>query len=81
MDSAGDAYVHYRSPVSGKQKYHICTMDFTTKYVADKLKQKSVMSLTKKDQIKVFCWDLDDFKNIDVRQVTQVIPLNQVING
>lgn len=82
MDTAGDAYVYYKSPVSGKQKYHICTMDFSTEYINKKLKEQTTGSIPlKPGTIKVFCWDLDDFKRIDVASVQQIVPLNSVITN
>lgn len=80
MNEAGDAYVYYRSTVSNKQKYHICTMELFdgNKYIADKLAKRS-LSIPKPGQVKVFCWDLDDFKNIDVSQVVSVVPLSSAL--
>jgi hypothetical protein len=81
MDEAGDAYIYYTSPVSKKSKYHIGTLDFTNcTYISDKNVSKN-HSVVKEGQVKVFCWDLDDFKNIDLSYITKVVPLNDVLNG
>ncbi len=82
MDTCGDAYIYYISPVSKKVKYHIGTLEIlhdcnyiNQKYIAKK------HSAVAEGQVKVFCWDLDDFKNIDVATVTKVTPLSEVINS
>lgn len=80
MAAAGDAYVQYISPVSNKQKYHICTLELTDcKYIADKLANRPGMSVPKPGTIRAFCWDLDDFKNIEIAQVVSVIPLSTMV--
>ena len=81
MDEAGDAYIYYTSPVSKKQKYHIGTLDFkASPYTLEKFGLKS-HSETKTGQVKVFCWDLDDFKNIEVAYIYKVVPLAEVLRG
>ena len=80
MLEAGDAYVYYVSPVSNKQKYHICTIELDNcKYIMDKLAQRPSMAAPKIGTIRAFCWDLDDFKNIEVSQVVSVVPLSSVL--
>lgn len=81
MYEAGDAYVYYVSPVSNKQKYHICTLEIDNcKYISDKLAQRPSMSTPKDGSIRAFCWDLDDFKNIEVSTITSVVPLSAMMN-
>ena len=36
IDEAGDAVITYKSLRSRKQKYNICTRDFSTKYIQEK---------------------------------------------
>lgn len=80
MYEAGDAYVHYISPVSKKHKYHICTLEINDcKYIQDKLASRSAMAEPKEGFVRTFCWDLDDFKNIDVSSVTSVVPLSTAL--
>lgn len=77
MYEAGDAYVFYVSPVSNKQKYHICTLDLQgCPYISDKLAQRPSMAEPKIGSIRAFCWDLNDFKNIEVSTVTSVVPMS-----
>lgn len=80
MDEAGDAYVHYVSPVSKKHKYHICTLETENcKYIQDKLAQRPTMAEPKAGSVRAFCWDLDDFKNIDMTSVTSIVPLSTAL--
>lgn len=80
MNEAGDAYVYYVSPISNKQKYHICTIELDNcKYITDKLSQRPAMSVPKPGTVRAFCWDLDDFKNIEISQVVSVVPLSSIL--
>lgn len=81
MAEAGDAYIYYNSPVSKKQKYHIGTVDFAASpYTNEKFLSKN-HSEVKDGQVKLFCWDLDDFKNIEVAYVYKIVPLAEVLRG
>jgi hypothetical protein len=81
MYEAGDAYVYYVSPVSNKQKYHICTLELdNNQYINNKLAQRPSMASPKDGSIRAFCWDLDDFKNIEVSTVTSIVPLSAMLN-
>lgn len=82
MYDSGDAYINYISPISKKLKYHIGTTDFSEKtspYVANKWKAYQNKQEVNNTTVVVFCWDLDEFKYINLSQVTFVIPLNQII--
>lgn len=80
MNRAGDAYVYYVSPVSKKQKYHVCTLELDTcEYIQNKLKARARMADPLVGQVRAFCWDLDDFKIIDVSQVNNVVPLSSML--
>lgn len=81
MYEAGDAYVYYVSLVSNKQKYHICTLELdNNQYINNKLAQRPSMASPKDGSIRAFCWDLDDFKNIEVSTVTSIVPLSAMLN-
>lgn len=81
MYEAGDAYVYYVSPVSNKQKYHICTLELdNNQYINNKLAQRPSMASPKEGSIRAFCWDLDDFKNLEVSTISSVVPLNVMMN-
>lgn len=81
MREAGDAYVYFTSPISNKPKYHICTLELDTcQYIIDKLAVKN-MPEPRDGYIRAFCWDLDDFKNIDVSLVTSITPLATVLRN
>lgn len=80
MDSAGDAYIFFKTSNSPREKYHIGTLDFSTRYIADK-KANEVFRTTEvpDNHVKIFCWDSDNFKLLDVRKVVKVIPLNMMV--
>lgn len=89
MVEVGDGYVYYMSTDSGKSKYYICTLNFKTKYVRDKYVEKygiepPTISKLKKDKtskILCFCWDLNEFKSVNVGKVTTIVPLSSVLNN
>lgn len=82
MDEAGDAYIYYMSPVSKKLKYHIGTIHLDNcDYIRNKSNTKTSSAAVKEGQVRVFCWDLDDFKNIELSYITKIVPLNDVLNG
>ena len=80
MNAAGDAYVYFTSPVSGKQKYHICTADLDNcVYIQNKHNKRGALIAAKSNQVWVFCWDTDNFKLLDTAQVTNVVGLNTMV--
>jgi hypothetical protein len=68
----GDAVVTYRSQVSNKLKYNVCTLDFSTSYI----KKKNNRSTETEDTLLMFCWDTDSYRLIKVSSVVSVTPLN-----
>ena len=81
MADAGDAYVYYLSAISNKHKYHICTLEINScEYILNKLASRSDMPEPKPGFVRAFCWDLDNFRNIEVSSVTNIVPLNSVVN-
>jgi len=89
MNLAGDAYVDYVGKHSGKKKYFIATLNFKTKYVRDIYFSKygtepptmKQLESDKSDKILAFCWDLNDFKSINVNTVVKITPLQDVMEG
>lgn len=72
--SNGDSIVNYRSANSKKLKYIVCTVEFDNAYINLKAKPEE-----QKDKILVFCWDSDNFKQLNTELVTSVEPLNNVL--
>jgi len=73
MALAGDAIVYYTSKNSRKKKYLVCTADLKScKYIKDKLTDNSPLE---RDVVRVYSWDKDAFRLLDVNTVTQVVPL------
>lgn len=79
MDIAGDAIVTYRSPVSKKLKYNVCTLELSNNsYILEK-KQKNTD--VKEGHMLMFCWDTDSFRQINVDSVTNVQPLGTILRN
>jgi hypothetical protein len=71
VEEFGDATITYRSLNSKKLKYNVCTLDFSTPYVAS----KSNRTRETEDTVLLFCWDTDSFRLIRPDTVTSVVPL------
>jgi len=67
----GDCIIDYRSAESQKLKYNVCTLDFTTQYIAEKQNRAKETD----DTILLFCWDTDSFRLIKPANVVKVEPL------
>lgn len=90
MLTHNDAYIHYISSVSQKPKYYVGTLDFTnTEYVRSLYvkKYKTVpptskqIRESKEKDILVFCWDLNDFKRIDIESVVSIEGLSDTLKN
>ncbi len=89
MNMHNDAYVYYNSKVSNKQKYYVCTLEFSTEYVKKAYIKKfnkvppAMREIRKSEEqtILVFCWDLNDFKTIDLNTVTSIEGLSDVLRN
>lgn len=90
MLTHNDAYINYNSKISKKIKYYIGTLDFfNTKYVRDLYVEKykknpPTLKQTREstgENILVFCWDLNDFKNIDVQSIVSVDGLSSTLKN
>lgn len=80
MDDAGDATITYRSPVSKKLKYNVCTLDLTScDYIQEKLQKRTIKE--KEGCALMFCWDTDSFRQINIESVTRVQPLGAVLRN
>lgn len=75
MGEYGDAIITYRSQESNKLKYNVCTMDFSTPYVAAKANRAQETE----DTLLMFCWDTDAYRLIRCDRVTSVVPLAKAL--
>jgi len=73
----GDAIITYRSPKSSKQKYNVCTLDFTTAYI----QKKSTRTNEDEDTVLLFCWDTDSYRLIRFRNVISIVPLSNILKN
>lgn len=73
----GDSVITFRSPVSRKLKYNICTMDFDNRYI----QSKRCKAKPKDDEVLCFCWDTDNFRLIKYDTVIDCTPLNRMLKN
>lgn len=71
----GDATITYRSQESKKLKYNVCTLDFSTPYIAHKQNRAKETD----DTLLMFCWDVDAYRLIKASNVTSVVPLSNAL--
>ncbi len=71
----GDCIIDYISSESQKLKYNVCTIDFSTPYIASKQNRAKESD----DTLLLFCWDTDSFRLIKVANVKKVEPLSQAL--
>ena len=77
IDEAGDAVITFKSQKSRKQKYNICTRDFTTPYIQKKKTRAKEDSST----VLLFCWDTDSYRLLKFKSVVSIVPLNRIIRN
>ena len=77
IDDAGDAVITYKSLRSKKQKYSICTRDFSTKYIQEKKTRAKEDAST----VLLFCWDTDSYRLLKFRSVISILPLNKILKN
>ena len=73
----GDAVITYRSTNSRKQKYNVCTLDFSTEYI----KGKSNRSTETEDTVLLFCWDTDSFRLLKPSSTISIVPLSYILRN
>ena len=71
IDEAGDAVITYKSLRSRKQKYNICTRDFSTKYIQEKKTRAKEDAST----VLLFCWDTDSYRLLKFKSVISIFLL------
>jgi hypothetical protein len=64
----GDATITYISRDSGKFKYNVCTLDFTTPYIMTKQNRAKETD----DTLLMFCWDVDAYRLLNTDSVVSV---------
>ena len=73
----GDAVITYRSQNSKKLKYNVCTLDFSTHYIACKKSRAKETA----DTLLFFCWDTDSFRLLRPSNVTHIVPLQSILRN
>ena len=77
VNEYGDAIITYRSENSGKLKYNVCTLDFSTPYIQKKKNRAKESSET----LLLFCWDTDSYRLLKPENVTSVVGLASVLQN
>lgn len=77
MESFGDAVVTYRSAVSRKLKYNVCTPNFDNNYIQSRRNSVKVSE----ECVLLFCWDTNSYRQINPRAVTTVQPLGSLLRN
>ena len=77
VEEYGDAIITYRSENSKKLKYNVCTLDFSTPYVQQKINRAKETDST----LLLFCWDTDSYRLLKPSYVTSVTPLSAVLKN
>ena len=77
VQECGDAVITYRSTNSRKQKYNVCTIDFSTKYIQNKTNR----SKETPDTVLLFCWDTDSYRLLNPRNTISIVPLSAVLRN
>ena len=73
----GDAIITYRSEHSKKLKYNVCTLDFSTPYIA----RKKNRAKETQETLLFFCWDTDSYRLLRPANVTSVVPLASILKN
>ena len=73
----GDAIITYRSANSGKLKYNVCTLDFSTPYIQGKRNRAKEDS----NNVLLFCWDTDSYRLLRPANVTSIVPLSSILQN
>ena len=77
VNEYGDAIITYRSENSGKLKYNVCTLDFSTPYI----QKKKNSAKESPETLSLFCWDTDSYRLLKPENVTSVVGLASVLQN
>jgi hypothetical protein len=77
VNEYGDAIITYRSENSGKLKYNVCTLDFSTPYI----QKKKNRAKESPETLLLFCWDTDSYRLLKPENVTSVLGLSSVLQN
>ncbi len=77
VNEYGDAIITYRSENSGKLKYNVCTLDFSTPYI----QKKKNRAKESPETLLLFCWDTDSYRLLKPDNVTSVVGLASVLQN
>ena len=77
VNEYGDAIITYRRENSGKLKYNVCTLDFSTPYI----QKKKNRAKESPETLLLFCWDTDSYRLLKPDNVTSVVGLASVLQN
>ena len=73
----GDAIITYKRKKKKKLKYNVCTLDFSTPYIQQKINRAKESQET----LLLFCWDTDSYRLLKPSNVTSVVPLSSILKN
>lgn len=77
VEEAGDAIITYRSSNSKRQKYNVCTCDFSTPHI----KNKALKVSEDDNTVLMFCWDTDSYRLMKPDSIISIVPLGNVLKN
>jgi hypothetical protein len=77
VKNCGDAVITYRSTISRKIKYNVCTLDFDNTYIQSKKNRARESN----DTVLLFCWDTDSYRLLKPSDVTSIVPLGTILKN
>ena len=77
VENCGDAVITYKSTVSRKIKYNVCTLDFNNRYIQNKKNRARESN----DTVLLFCWDTDSYRLLKPKDVTSIVPLSSILKN
>ena len=77
VKNCGDAVITYKSTISRKIKYNVCTLDFDNKYIQSKKNRARESN----DTVLLFCWDTDSYRLLKPADVTSIVPLSSILKN
>ena len=73
----GDFYLYYTREGDTRQTYLVGTTNFTTPYVAERIKNLTL----KEDEVLVWSWNSNKARKLDLKRIKKLVPLSTVLKN
>ena len=73
----GDFYLYYRKETDNQTTYLVGTVDFTTKYVAERAKNIHL----KDTEVMVWSWNSNKARKLSLDRIKKLVPLGTVLRN